>query len=149
MSIGEKYTFSFITQKCVEIEEQLSSKYKGDSYLNRVLELVHNLKDKENEELREKILEEKIKPEELILMDTKSLANKKVKEKIEQKTKENFEEMQNDWLKNHSQASEGIYTCKRCGGKKTIQTEMQTRSADEPMTIFVSCLTCGNSWKFS
>jgi transcription elongation factor S-II len=25
---------------------------------------------------------------------------------------------------------------------------MQTRSADEPMTTFVSCLECYNRWKF-
>jgi hypothetical protein len=26
--------------------------------------------------------------------------------------------------------------------------QMQTRSADEPMTTFVSCLNCNNRWKF-
>jgi transcription elongation factor S-II len=24
---------------------------------------------------------------------------------------------------------------------------MQTRSADEPMTTFVTCIDCGNRWK--
>eukprot|EP00439_Symbiodinium_sp_Y106_P042252 s4841_g5.t1 len=33
-------------------------------------------------------------------------------------------------------------------GNKTTYFQMQTRSSDEPMTTFVTCLTCGNRWKF-
>jgi len=44
-------------------------------------------------------------------------------------------------------AVESVFTCKRCGSKRTIQAERQVRSADEPMTIFVTCVDCGNSWK--
>jgi DNA-directed RNA polymerase subunit M/transcription elongation factor TFIIS len=35
-----------------------------------------------------------------------------------------------------------IYKCRKCGDRKSTTTQMQTRSADEPMTIFVTCLTC-------
>jgi hypothetical protein len=28
-----------------------------------------------------------------------------------------------------------------------VLQQMQTRSADEPMTTFVSCVACGNKWK--
>lgn len=45
------------------------------------------------------------------------------------------------------EVSEGIYQCKRCGDRKTVSTEKQTRSADEPMTVFITCLSCGNKWK--
>ncbi len=38
------------------------------------------------------------------------------------------------------------YTCRRCGQSKTQYMEKQTRSADEPATIFVTCI-CGNRWK--
>ena len=36
---------------------------------------------------------------------------------------------------------------KSCGKNKCTYYELQTRSADEPMTTFVSCLNCGNHWK--
>ena len=36
----------------------------------------------------------------------------------------------------------------KCKTMKTTYYEMQTRSADEPMTTFVSCLNCENRWKF-
>lgn len=32
--------------------------------------------------------------------------------------------------------------------RKTTYYQMQTRSADEPMTTFVTCVNCGNRWKF-
>jgi len=42
---------------------------------------------------------------------------------------------------------EGFFTCGRCRSKKTTYYQLQTRSADEPMTTFVTCLTCDRNWK--
>jgi transcription elongation factor S-II len=44
-------------------------------------------------------------------------------------------------------ASTDMYTCKKCKSKKCTYYELQTRSADEPATIFVTCLDCGKHWK--
>jgi DNA-directed RNA polymerase subunit M/transcription elongation factor TFIIS len=41
---------------------------------------------------------------------------------------------------------DGILTCK-CGSRKTSYYEMQTRSADEPMTVFARCHMCSAKWK--
>ena len=41
----------------------------------------------------------------------------------------------------------GVFTCPRCHGKSTVSSERQTRSADEPLTIFIRCTTCGFNWK--
>lgn len=43
--------------------------------------------------------------------------------------------------------NKGEFQCKKCKGKKTSHYSMQTRSSDEPMTVFVCCLTCGNRWR--
>ena len=40
-----------------------------------------------------------------------------------------------------------IYLCMRCNQRKTSYYQLQTRSADEPMTTFVTCLNCGKRWK--
>merc|ERR1711991_193074 len=37
--------------------------------------------------------------------------------------------------------------CGKCKCPKTSYFMMQTRSADEPMTVFISCIQCGNSWR--
>ena len=39
------------------------------------------------------------------------------------------------------------FRCSQCKKKMCSYYELQTRSADEPMTIFVSCLNCGKQWK--
>jgi transcription elongation factor S-II len=40
------------------------------------------------------------------------------------------------------------FKCYKCKKRKCTYYQMQTRSADEPMTTFISCLICGNQWKF-
>lgn len=42
---------------------------------------------------------------------------------------------------------EGLFQCRKCKSKKTRYYQMQTRSADEPMTTFVTCLQCSTRWK--
>jgi len=39
------------------------------------------------------------------------------------------------------------FRCSQCKKKMCSYYELQTRSADEPMTIFVRCLNCGKQWK--
>ncbi|KAL5493612.1 hypothetical protein EMCRGX_G014816 [Ephydatia muelleri] len=38
-------------------------------------------------------------------------------------------------------------TCPKCRNLKAYFMQMQTRSADEPMTIFFKCTNCGHRWK--
>jgi DNA-directed RNA polymerase subunit M/transcription elongation factor TFIIS len=40
-----------------------------------------------------------------------------------------------------------MFKCSRCGKRQCTYYEMQTRSADEPMTQFVRCLNCGKQWR--
>jgi len=44
-------------------------------------------------------------------------------------------------------ASTDMFTCNKCKSKKCTYYELQTRSADEPATIFVTCLNCGKNWR--
>jgi DNA-directed RNA polymerase subunit M/transcription elongation factor TFIIS len=43
---------------------------------------------------------------------------------------------------------EGVFKCGKCKTYKTTYYQLQTRSADEPATTFVTCLNCNNRWKF-
>ena len=38
--------------------------------------------------------------------------------------------------------------CDKCTHRNTDYFQLQTRSADEPMTTFVTCMCCSHKWKF-
>lgn len=46
-----------------------------------------------------------------------------------------------------SDGHDGAFTCGKCKSKKTQYVELQTRSADEPATVYVFCSNCSNRWK--
>jgi len=43
---------------------------------------------------------------------------------------------------------EGLNKCGKCKSMRTTYYQLQTRSADEPMTTFCRCHNCDNTWKF-
>jgi DNA-directed RNA polymerase subunit M/transcription elongation factor TFIIS len=45
------------------------------------------------------------------------------------------------------EVADGIFECRKCGSKKTTYYSLQTRSADEPMTNFITCVKCNHRWK--
>lgn len=45
------------------------------------------------------------------------------------------------------EASTDNFTCRKCKSNKCTYYQLQTRSADEPMTTFVTCINCGTRWK--
>jgi len=45
------------------------------------------------------------------------------------------------------EVADGIFQCAKCGSRKTTHYSMQTRSADEPMTNFITCVACKHRWK--
>ena len=137
-----------LIEKVVEIEEKLNETLTGETpYVNRVIEIIHNIKDKKNAEFRENIINGVIKPEDLCTMNAIDMLSKKRQKEIEEEKIKQVDEVRADWQEKHGQVTEGVYKCRVCGGKKTIQHEQQTRSADEPMTLFITCLNCKNTWK--
>ena len=66
-----------------------------------------------------------------------------VKTKIELKQRE----LKMEEAKVKDEDYNGMFKCGRCKSKKTTYYQMQTRSADEPMTTYVTCLGCGAKWK--
>lgn len=51
-------------------------------------------------------------------------------------------------LKNPVEKPDGMIKCRKCKSMKTDYYQLQTRSADEPMTTYVTCYNCEHRWKF-
>lgn len=56
-------------------------------------------------------------------------------------------DMAKDYNVAHDKDYKGIFKCEKCREYKTTYYQMQTRSADEPMTVFITCHVCKLTWK--
>ena len=56
-------------------------------------------------------------------------------------------DLERETARKNEEGYEGLFKCGKCKSTKTTYYQMQTRSADEPMTTFVTCTGCGNKWK--
>ena len=56
-------------------------------------------------------------------------------------------EKSSDDQDNENYNEAGLFQCKKCKSYNTTYYSLQIRSADEPMTNFITCLNCKNRWK--
>jgi len=104
-----------------------------------------NIKDDKNPNFRREILLGKIKLEAIVTMRIDDMASNHRKKEIEDiKAKAMFECEQSV----HQMASIDLFKCHKCLQRRTTYFQMQTRSANEPMTTFVTCMSCNAHWKF-
>jgi len=96
-----------------------------------------------SERLMNEIKEGKIKTYDLAMMSHQELNMDIWKELINKKLKRDKNMGEEDMG-----AATDEFKCYKCKKRKCTYYQMQTRSADEPITTFVSCLNCGNQWRF-
>ncbi|RDB21742.1 Transcription elongation factor S-II [Hypsizygus marmoreus] len=115
-------------------------------YRGKIRTLYVNLKDKNNPSLRENVVSGELSVEKLSKMTGQEMASEERKNADKKIKEENF---QKSLAAGEQQAETDAFQCSRCKQRKCHYRQAQTRSADEPMTTFVTCVNCGNRWKFS
>ena len=137
----EKAIFNYTIKEATsrKIIKKWDNPYFAQLYLDRLRTIYFNLK---KPELLEQIKNGEITPQTLAFMTHQEMDPAHWKELIERKTKRDASK-----FTTNLQASTDMFTCKKCRSKKCTFYELQTRSADEPATIFVTCLDCGKHWK--
>ncbi|XP_040007770.1 transcription elongation factor A protein 2 isoform X4 [Xiphias gladius] len=130
-----------------QIEEQIFQEFKSTDmkYKTRLRSRISNLKDQKNPDLRRNVLCGNISPQRIACMTAEEMASAELKQIREALTKESIREHQ---LSKVGGSETDMFICNKCHGKSCTYTQVQTRSADEPMTTFVLCNSCGNRWKF-
>ena len=134
-----------IYNSCLKIAEEKNIIKRWDNnifvqiYINKLRSITINLN---NSQLLEKINTKKIKAHKLAFMTHQEMNPLKWEKLIEDKKIKD----QNRYSPK-IEASTDNFTCWKCKSKKCSYYQLQTRSADEPMTTFVTCLDCGNRWK--
>lgn len=130
------------------IEVDWGNRIFWNMYRNHAMSLYENLRGSDSyvnntENWLEKLKNNEITPRNLVQMNAVELCPsrwKNVVDKVIESEKK---------LYSKSECASIMMWCSGCKKKtKCDYYQMQTRSADEPMTTFVTCLECDRQWKF-
>ena len=161
--LSKELNESAVKQLCLaragEVEAAIDTWSRGvkQTYTDKVRSLVFNLK--KNGVIRENVILGQISPERLPAMSPEELQTEEKAKETTATLKKLQESRRLDWDQaNESKINDmcgikgellkaSLFTCGRCKSTKTTSTQKQTRSADEPMTVFVLCMNCGKRWK--
>jgi transcription elongation factor S-II len=95
-----------------------------------------------NKDLLAGVCSKTILIEEVPFLPMSELFPEKWKKMVEQQLKQEASALEGD-----KDMATDMFKCTRCGKRQCTYYEMQTRSADEPMTVFIRCISCGKQWR--
>lgn len=137
----EKSIFNFSIKKAgkMKVIKKWNNEYFVLIYLNKFKVIFHNLK---NKLIIEKLQKNIIEPHDISFLTHIELLPEKWGQQVQDKKLR----LENKYFPK-IEASTDNFTCGKCKSKACTYYQLQTRSADEPMTTFVTCTFCGNRWK--
>tara|TARA_B100000123_G_C25728826_1_gene428230 strand:+ start:577 stop:1092 length:516 start_codon:yes stop_codon:yes gene_type:complete len=137
----EKSIFNYSISECDKrnIVKDWKNIHFVTVYVCKMKMLYFNLK---KDEIKEMIKNKKIDIKNIAFLSHTEIFPAKWKDKIEEKKVR----LENKYFPK-IEASTDNFTCGKCKSKECTYYQLQTRSADEPMTTFVTCINCGSRWK--
>ena len=137
----EKGIFNYALKEAAnrKVVKKWDNQYFVQIYIDRLRSIYLNLK---NPEILEQIKSEAVQAHSVAFMTHQEMRPDKWKELIEDKIKKDKNKFETN-----VEASTDTFTCRKCKSNKCTYYQMQTRSADEAMTTFVTCIECGQRWK--
>jgi transcription elongation factor S-II len=133
------FNYALNEAKNRKVVKKWDNPYFVQLYMDRLRSIFNNLN---NPFLLEQINSGTIKPHTIAFMTHQEMCPKKWDDLITAKSKRD----QNKFETNLEAATD-TFTCRKCKSNKCTYMQLQLRSADEPMSTFVTCLSCGNRWR--
>tara|TARA_Y100000816_G_C25907015_1_gene473084 strand:+ start:43 stop:552 length:510 start_codon:yes stop_codon:yes gene_type:complete len=133
------YNYAINEAKNRKIVKKWDNPYFTQIYIDRAKTVMINLN--KSKQLLDNLLKS-AKPHEFAFMTHQEMNSEKWEDIINNKMKRDKSKYETKM-----EASTDTFTCRRCKSKECTYYQMQTRSADEPMTTFVTCINCNNRWK--
>jgi transcription elongation factor S-II len=137
------YCIQISSDKC--INKSWNNPIFKNLYLSKIRSIYSNIKEDsyiQNKTFKNRILSGEVDPNTIANMSSYDILPEVWKELIDLKIKR-------DKLKYElkPEAMTDVFKCRKCSSRSCSYYEVQTRSADEPMTQFINCLECGNRWR--
>ncbi|EEH51058.1 uncharacterized protein MICPUCDRAFT_54753 [Micromonas pusilla CCMP1545] len=136
-----------VAQTAIAIENAMHAQWSdtGKEYKAKFRQLSFNLKDPKNPDLRRSVADGLISPAVLLDLSPEELGS----DERRNSNAKIREHATNEAVRGQKkEASTDAFKCGKCKQRKCTYYQLQTRSADEPMTTFVTCVNCDNRWKF-
>ena len=136
----EKGIFNWTIKECTnrKVVKKWENQYFVQIYLDKLKCVYFNLNDK----ILTKLFNNEITSQDIAFMTHQELDYDRWEKLIQAKNKRTENKCETNIV-----ASTDTFKCRKCHSKECTYYQMQTRSADEPMTTFVTCIKCDNRWK--
>jgi DNA-directed RNA polymerase subunit M/transcription elongation factor TFIIS len=137
-TIIENGIYNFTIEQCSErkIIKKWNNPYFVEIYISKFKTLLFNLKTEYGQKLV------KQDPTKIAFMTHQDFNPDKWKYLIEKESK-----IEESRLKTKLTANTDSFKCSKCDSRNCNYYQLQIRSADEPMTSFITCIDCEHHWK--
>ena len=142
----EKSVYNYCIQICKKrnIKRRWDNEIFKNIYISKNRSLYSNITNSyiKNNNFKNKILSGEIDINKIADLSSYDIFPENWKELLDEKIKRDKLKFE---LK--PEAMTDVFKCRRCNSRSCSYYEVQTRSADEPMTQFITCLNCNKRWK--
>ncbi len=134
-----------VEEKAAEVEALLERDFAANPHAHKTkfVLLLRNLRD--NSDLRLRLTVGHLDCTELMALSPAEMAPEHVQNQL--KDLEAYNKEASKSRRPTGEITRQFGACGKCKCPTTSYFMMQTRSADEPMTIFITCTNCGHSWR--
>lgn len=139
------YNFTIQESKTRKIVRKWDNKFFVLIYTNKFHSIWMNMNDTSyvgNKSFINRVKSGEIKTKDIAFMTHHEIYPEIWKELIDAKIERDKYKFEDD-----KRGATSEFKCRKCKQRECSYYQLQTRSADEPMTTFVTCLNCGNNWK--